>query len=297
MGMLRLLRLSLLIVGFALPASHASTVTNLVFDAITKEYTARVGEPTAEFDFAVTNLAATNIIITKVQASCGCTTPKLPSMPWDIPGGTNGAFHVTVNLAGKSGTFTKSIFMETSEGPKLLYVKVAMPEGSSGAPSMDARTHNQMISMADRQAVFRGDCASCHSKPLLGKSDGEQLFTLGCAICHEDDHRATSVPDLHALKQTPTEAYWDAWVRKGKVGTMMPAFAMEDLGPLTDPQITALVKYLVNDFPNRKPKGAASLPIAPTPAHATIPQGATVVRPPEPPNIPQTSALPPNPTK
>jgi mono/diheme cytochrome c family protein len=182
----------------------------------------------------------------------------LPALPWKLEPGASGSFHVTTDLAGKFGTFQKSVFMDTTEGPKLVYVKITMPTGTGPTATMagvDARTRNMQIAHADPQAIFRGECANCHSKPTLGKK-GEELFTAACAICHESEQRAVLVPDLHALKQTPTEAYWDAWIRSGKVGTMMPAFALEKQGPLTNEQIESLVAYLMKDFPNRKPHGS-----------------------------------------
>ena len=120
--------------------------------------------------------------------------------------------------------------------------------------NVDARTRNMQIAQADPQAIFRGECANCHSKPALGKR-GEELFAAACAICHESEQRAVLVPDLHALKQTPTEAYWSAWIHGGKFGTMMPAFALEKQGPLSEDQIESLVAYLVKDFPERKAHG------------------------------------------
>ncbi len=247
--------------------------TNLVFDAVMKDYNPKPDEATAEFDFSVTNVSTALITITNVHASCGCTTPKLPPLPWTLAPGTNGTFHVTIDLRGKAGEFQKNVFIDSTDGPtKVLFLKVKMPDpgiaGVSGGP--DARTRNALMAISNRQTVFQGECATCH-KPSP-EARGEKLFVDACAICHESDHRATSVPDLHALKSKPSPAYWEAWVRFGKVGTMMPAFAMEHQGPLTDPQINSLVEYLSKDFPNRPPKGAtasaatASLPLPlPTP--------------------------------
>lgn len=280
------------------PRSRAVS-TNLVFDAITKEYTAKVGERTAEFDFSVTNVGPTAVTINSVRASCGCTTPKLPALPWNLEPGASGSFHVTADLAGKFGMFQKSVFMETSEGPKVVYVKVNIPisaNGSAAVAGMDSRQRNMMIAKADPQAIFRGDCANCHSKPALGKK-GEQLFTAACGICHESDQRAVLVPDLMALKQTPTEAYWDAWIRNGKAGTMMPGFALEKQGPLSDEQIQSLVDYLMTDFKTRKPQGHTVTTTAAAPKQTPPPvelPGNLPLFPPVPPPSSPTPALSPN---
>lgn len=253
------------------PLSRAGS-TNLVFDAITKEFTAKAGERNADFQFSVTNTGPELITINSVRASCGCTTPKLPILPWKLEPGASGSFQVAVDLSGKFGTFQKSVFIESSEGQKIVYVKVVMPAGMAaapGAPAMDARERNMQIAKADPQAIFRGDCASCHATPALGKK-GEQLFTAACGICHESDQRAALVPDLMALKQTPNEAYWDAWIRNGKVGTMMPGFALEKHGPLSDEQIQSLVDYLMTDFKTRKPHGHTVATAKPAPKQPSV---------------------------
>jgi mono/diheme cytochrome c family protein len=276
-----------------LPASRAVS-TNLVFDGMTKEFVAKQGDRTAEFDFSVTNTGPEVVTISSVRASCGCTTPKLPALPWKLEPGTNGTFHVTTDLAGKFGTFQKSVFMDTSEGPKIVYVKITMPpptDAVSAVPGMDSRTRNMQIAHADPQAIFRGDCANCHAKPTLGRK-GEELFTTACGICHESDQRAVLVPDLHALKQTPTDLYWDAWIRNGKVGTMMPAFSLEKHGPLSDEQIDSLVAYLTTDFAKRTPRRqttAAAVHLKPPGARAAarielpgnLPQLAPAPEPPQ----------------
>ena len=269
MRTLRLLFL-LLAAGMFLtfPQSRGGVSTNLVFDALTKEYNAKINEATAEFDFAVTNTGPTDITINNVHASCGCTTPKLPTLPWKLAPGESGSFHVTTDLRGKLGTFQKSINMDTTDGPKMVFVKITVPTNSTGGnigvPGMDSRTRNMQLSSADRQIIFRNDCGTCHSKPTAGKK-GEELYVAACGICHDAKLRAALVPNLHALKKPPTQAYWDAWVRNGKVGSMMPAFAAEQGGPLNEEQIASLVDYLSKDFKQEKTasdeaKTAASVP-------------------------------------
>ncbi len=264
----------LLVAGFflSLPTSHAVS-TNLVFDSLLKEYTVKPGEVTAEFDFSLTNTGPVDVSINMIRPSCGCTTPRLPPLPWKLAPSESGSFHLTVDLRGKFGIFQKSVFLETTEGPKMVYIKCILPNAGAAAaavPGMDSRTRNMQLAHADRQIVFRNDCANCHSKPAIGKR-GEALFTAACAICHEAEHRAALVPDLQALKQPPTEAYWEAWIRHGKVGTMMPAFALDQQGPLDDEQIKSLVAYLMKDFPNRKPL-VPSIPVSTASRPATVPQ-------------------------
>lgn len=101
--------------------------------------------------------------------------------------------------------------------------------------------------LADRQAVFKNDCATCHLTPTVGRT-GEALFRAGCAICHEAPHRATMVPDLRALKVQPTRDYWVQAIAHGKPGSLMPAFAESEGGPLTQSQIDSLADYLTENM-------------------------------------------------
>jgi mono/diheme cytochrome c family protein len=118
------------------------------------------------------------------------------------------------------------------------------------------RARGVEMSKADRQAIFHGDCAACHVKPGQGKY-GKLLFDADCAICHEGEHRATMVPDLHALKVPTNAEFWQTWISHGKPGTLMPAFSTIDGGPLTDMQIASLASYLAATIPSQ---------IAPPPA-------------------------------
>ncbi|MCS6991871.1 MAG: DUF1573 domain-containing protein [Chitinophagales bacterium] len=73
-------------------------------------------------DFVFTNVGKEPIIISNVQASCGCTTPSWPKEPI-LPGKT-GVIKVQYNAASP-GSFNKSItIMSNAKTPtKVLYVK------------------------------------------------------------------------------------------------------------------------------------------------------------------------------
>jgi len=229
----------------------------LVWDSMAKEYHASAGEESAPFKFAVTNSSSQEVTINSVRTSCGCTGAKLPSTPWKLGPGEGGTVEATVDLRGKFGTLSKFVSVDTSEGPKTLNIKVVIPQGQPMIGA-DARARNMQAALADRQAVFKNDCASCHVVPAVGKT-GEPLFQAACGICHEDSHRATMVPDLRALKTPPTREYWEHWVTLGKPATLMPAFAQSEGGPLTTEQIHSLVDYLTDHFPQH-PQSAGLIP-------------------------------------
>ncbi|MGV3774329.1 MAG: c-type cytochrome [Verrucomicrobiales bacterium] len=231
--------------------AFGSTATNeaIAWDAVNKEYTAKSGELTAKFVFNLTNTAPHDVTINWVRPSCGCTAAKLPPTPWKLAPGTGGQMEFDVDLRGKHGVLSKHISVDTTAGHKLLGIKVTIP--GQAAPGIDARTRNMQLAFADRQIVFRNDCAKCHVVPTIGKK-GEELYATACGICHEAPHRATMVPDLTALKNTPTKEYWEHWIKNGRAGSLMPAFAQAHGGPLSNEQIQSLVEYLTHYFPPRK---------------------------------------------
>ena len=115
-------------------------------------------------------------------------------------------------------------------------------------PTDEVREGNRLLATADRQAVFRNDCASCHAAPTKGLKGGE-LFVAACVICHGSDRRASTVPDLHVAKEKRDTAFWLKWIREGKEGTLMPAFSSKRGGPLSDEQMATLAEYLAKNLP------------------------------------------------
>ncbi len=248
----------------------------LVFDAENKTAEVSAGQSNVTFVFKLTNATPNEVTIDRVQTSCGCTVAKLPAMPWRLPAGTNAQFEVVADLRGKRGLFSKMVYVYTSQGFKALNVKVSVPEPAL-SPAAE-RMRNLQVSVADRQAVFRGDCARCHSAPAAGKQ-GRELFGAVCGVCHEAERRATVVPNLRALKH-PTDAdHWRNWITHGKAGTLMPAFALTEGGPLSPEQIDSLVAYLVGSIPSLPATLPEVAPAAPSPTLAGLSAPAPAAAP------------------
>jgi cytochrome c553 len=235
--------------------SHASQPLpegNLAWDAEKKEVTVTNGQDFARFTFSFTNVTVGNITVLNVHPGCGCTTAELPPIPWTIPSGATGQIHLSVNLAGKTampGMLAKYVNVSTDKGSKMLYLVIRVLP----APPMSEMTEAQRdagiaAAKVDRQAIFKNDCASCHVNKVEGKY-GQQLFDAVCAVCHEAKDRATMVPDLHNLKVPTNEEFWRTWITYGKPGSLMPAFATSQGGPLTDMQIASLAAFLNATIP------------------------------------------------
>jgi cytochrome c5 len=233
----------------------------LVFDAQTKEHNAKPGETSATITFLVTNKSDVEVAINNVHTSCGCTVAKLPApTPWRIAPGQGGAIETAVDLRGKRGTLMKSVTIQSSSGVTNLMVKVNIPDDrgpidrSADGTMLDAdRVKNIQASLVNPQAVFTDrSCAVCHADKAAGKM-GKELFDVACAICHEAPHRATMVPDLK-LKNPGTRDAWKVWISAGRsniwaVRTLMPAFAKERHGILSDEQIESVLDYVVAAYP------------------------------------------------
>ena len=229
----------------------------LAWDALLKAVDATNEQDFARFTFSFTNATAGQVTILMVHPSCGCTTAELPPVPWQIPAGGSGEIKLSVNLAGKAGTLFKTVNIVTDKGNKNLMLRInILPPPPAPEMTEAQRDAGIMAAKADRQAVFKSDCASCHVKKIEGKY-GQQLFDAICAVCHEAKDRATMVPDLHNLKVPTNEEFWRTWITAGKAGSLMPAFATSQGGPLTDMQIASLAAYLNAVIPSHTPPPAA----------------------------------------
>jgi cytochrome c553 len=235
--------------------THASgplTDGVLTWDDLMKSADAAADQENVHFTFNFTNVSPGNVVILDVHPSCGCTTAQLPDRPWTIAPGTNGQIGVTVNIAGKSGVLPKSINISTDKGFKVLWMRITMLPPVVRQMTDADRVHGMEMAKADRQAVFKNDCITCHVKPGEGKY-GKALYDADCGICHEAEHRATMVPDLHAIKTATNDDFWRTWIAHGKAGSFMPAFSTAEGGPLSDMQIASLAAYLDQAIPSLVP--------------------------------------------
>ncbi|MEW6303245.1 MAG: DUF1573 domain-containing protein [Verrucomicrobiota bacterium] len=245
----------MLALSLNLPGQSAIPPTPaLVWDKDVNEYKAKEGETNVFLYFHVTNQSPAEILIQRVDVSCGCTTPQLPSLPWRIAAGDHDKLKIAVDLRGKMGILTKAILVHSSAGPKTLMVKVHVPHSPQTTMVQSDRARNMLTALNDNKAIFKGECARCHAQSGAGKH-GAELYAAVCGICHDSPHRATVVPDLKALPHPTNHDYWLTSIRHGKVGTMMPGFAKSEEGPLTDEQINSLADFLSKAIPATPPPG------------------------------------------
>jgi len=252
----------------ALPAPALNFPQALAWDAQTRDLRAQDGQQSVDFRFALTNVWTNAVTITGTRTSCGCTVAKLPETPWVIAPGQRGEISGTMNLIGKSGTIVKTVTVLSDVGSVLLNVKVQIAPPEPGRLRDADRQRNLAVAAADRQAVFRGECASCHVAPTVGKK-GAELYATACGICHDAEHKASMVPDLRALKHPTDRGYWAHWVRNGKPGSLMPAFDLQQGGILDEAQMASLADHL--DSPAFRTAYRTSTPAAPATSAPAIP--------------------------
>jgi len=251
------------------PQASPNSLTRsiIAWDSDLKSIDANVGDPEGHLTFNFTNVSTNDVIILGVAPGCHCTTPHVHALPWTIAPGSNGQIGVSIDLRGRAdqpGMIFKNLNVTTDKGIKTLNFRVNVHAVTLPQLTDAERAHDMQIARADRQAVFQGQCIICHVKPGAGRV-GKPLYDADCGICHDGEHRAAAVPDLHTLKAATNPEFWRIWIAHGKPGTLMPAFATADGGPLTDQQIDLLAMYLDSSI---RPKPASPTPlIQPNAAH------------------------------
>ena len=247
-------------------ATNVTRISNFTVTTNTGFWARLLGKKTtrvAHLNISTNTVTVTNSItpmpvtVLNVHPSCGCTTAELPPVPWTLPGGTTGQIKLSVNMAGKMGTLFKQVTVTTDHGTKNLMLRInVLPPPPLPEMTQAQRDAGIAAAKVDRQAVFRGDCVSCHVPKIEGKY-GQQLYDAICTVCHEAKTRATMVPDLHNLPVPTNEEFWRTWITAGKAGSLMPAFATSQGGPLSDLQIASLAAYLNAVIPSHAAPPAA----------------------------------------
>lgn len=89
----------------------------------------------AEYTFKFTNTGKEPLVITNVQASCGCTTPKWTKEP--VKPGESGTVTAIYNSKGRPGTFNKAVTINSNAKTpqKVLFIKGNVEAESTSSES------------------------------------------------------------------------------------------------------------------------------------------------------------------
>ena len=94
----------------------------------------------ATYDFKFTNVGKEPLVITNVQASCGCTTPKWPKEP--IKPGESGMITAVYNSNGRPNAFQKAItvYSNAKTPTKVLNIKGFVDAAPAEQPAQMSTT-------------------------------------------------------------------------------------------------------------------------------------------------------------
>lgn len=95
---------------------------DFVFEAESHDFGTIPEGTQAVYEFKFTNIGKEPLVISNVQASCGCTTPKWTNEP--VAPGKTGTITASFNSSGRPGQFTKSVTVTSNakSNPKVLTI-------------------------------------------------------------------------------------------------------------------------------------------------------------------------------
>ncbi len=109
---------------FCFSIAFAQEKTDISFSETTYDF-GKIKEENgdATHEFTITNKGKTPLVLNKVTASCGCTTPNWTKEP--IAPGKTGFVKATYGAKGRPGMFTKtvSVYSNLQEAPFILTIK------------------------------------------------------------------------------------------------------------------------------------------------------------------------------
>jgi hypothetical protein len=126
----------------AAAAPTSLTVDNMVFKSEVHDFGTVQEGGAADYEFRFTNTGKEPIIIQRVQASCGCTTPDWTKDP--ILPGKSGFVKASYGTQGRPGHFDKTLTVFSNAGNKVLTIKGDVekaPESSVPQNSSMIRTN------------------------------------------------------------------------------------------------------------------------------------------------------------
>jgi mono/diheme cytochrome c family protein len=193
--------------------------------------------------FLLYNKGGKHLRITDIQTSCGCTLAKVSKRV--IAPGDFTKLQVEMDTSIKLGEVRKEITITSNDPdrPKLslfLTGKV-LPKKMQGHAQINLKAQDPLV-------LFKGDCATCHVKPGIGKT-GKALFLADCAMCHGStgqghQHAGRPLLDLNYNNDETLKTIRKVIAEGSPNSPQMPPFSNSKGGPLTEDQIDSLVNFL-----------------------------------------------------
>lgn len=128
-------KFNLLLFGLLLTVTAFAQKPALTFETLNYDF-GKVKEESGKvtYVFNFTNTGNAPLVISNVQASCGCTTPTWTKEP--VEAKKKGTISVTYNTTGRPGVFTKTITVFNNAGENvILTIKgEVIPKATTAVP-------------------------------------------------------------------------------------------------------------------------------------------------------------------
>ncbi|MBK7691627.1 MAG: DUF1573 domain-containing protein [Bacteroidetes bacterium] len=115
----------------AAPTSDQNPDAHMKFTVEEHNFNTIPEGPAVSFDFDFKNIGKEPIVLTTVQASCGCTTPNWSKEP--ILPKASSKITATYNTQGRPGPFTKTITVNSNVGTKILKITGTVEKAPDGS--------------------------------------------------------------------------------------------------------------------------------------------------------------------
>jgi mono/diheme cytochrome c family protein len=193
--------------------------------------------------FVLYNKGGKTLRISDIQTSCGCTVAKISKQ--NIAPGDFTKVHVEMDTSIKLGKVRKEITVSSNDPdrPKLTLFLIGnvLPKKMKGHAQISLKAQDPLV-------LFKGDCASCHVKPGIGKT-GKALFLADCAMCHgvNAQGHGSAGPSLLNLDydhENTLKSIRRVIAEGSPRSPQMPPFSKAKGGPLSEDQIDSLVNFL-----------------------------------------------------
>lgn len=144
--------------------------------------------------------------------------------------GETGRVNVKVDVRGKLGRISKTVQVFTNDVLQPVTTLI-----------LTMRVKDEVhMEKHDSRALFSTQCRSCHVDQGRGKK-GNELFRADCLMCHKGDTYASSIDEM----RRQSRQYVGKAIREGISNTSMPAFALENGGPLSNEEIESLITAIM----------------------------------------------------
>jgi Protein of unknown function (DUF1573)/Cytochrome C oxidase, cbb3-type, subunit III len=191
---------------------------------------------------SISNHGGQLLSIKKVSSSCGCTIAKLKNS--HLKAGASTVLSIEMDTRLKLGPIQKTIDIDSNDP---LHPRLSVKLIAQVHPTEKQKTHGGMLKVADRLALFKGTCKTCHVDKGVGKT-GQELFIADCGMCHGVDAKGGVSPGLLTLdwEKPATVAYARGIIANGSPNNpaMAPFSKKFHGGPLSEDQIDSLVNFL-----------------------------------------------------